>query len=173
MTVKKCDLSHLNQLDKFYGEVVDYLVATVNYPRWTPGVYPCKETVKSSILKGEQFALFENGEVLGSFVFNQDPAGDYSVGEWKVKLKESEFAIIHTLATHYKSYGKGVAKKMVNFCLQLAKERGYKAVRLDVVPDNYPAIELYKSLGFTFAGEKDLGRGFDHIPTFVLYEFNF
>ena len=173
MIIKRCDISNLNALSEFYNEVVDYLVKTVNYPKWMPGVYPCEETIKQSVLKGEQFALFNGDQIVGAFVFNEDPAGDYGVGNWSARLNEGEYAVIHTLATHFSSYGKGVAKLMVEYCLQLAKEKGYKAVRLDVVPDNYPAVRLYESLGFTFAGEKDLHRGFKDIPTFLLYEYNF
>ena len=62
---------------------------------------------------------------------------------------------------------------MVEFCLNYSRVNGYKGVRLDVVPTNFPAIKLYTSLGFTFAGEKDLKRNMEEIPTFCLYEFNF
>ncbi|MBR2955616.1 MAG: hypothetical protein IKC54_00275 [Clostridia bacterium] len=50
---------------------------------------------------------------------------------------------------------------------------GYKGVRVDVVPGNFPARNLYEKMGFTYAGEKDLNRGYDHIPTFQLLEYNF
>ena len=89
-----------------------------------------------------------------------------------LELKEGEYLIIHTLAVHYSFYGKGYATEMVNFAKNLAKELGYKAVRVDVVPDNYPARRLYESLGFSYAGNKDLSRNFEHIPTFCLYEFD-
>ena len=46
-------------------------------------------------------------------------------------------------------------------------------MRVDVVPGNYPAERLYKKLGFTFAGEKDLCRGIADIPLFRLFEYNF
>lgn len=170
MIIKRCDLSHLNILTDFYTNVVNYLVKTINYPRWTPGVYPCEKSIEDAIEKGFQYAAFdEDGEVLGAFVFNNDPAGNYDVGDWKKPLKSGQYMVIHTLATRIGSYGKGVATKMVEFCIQETKNKGYKSIRLDVVPDNYPAIKLYEKCGFVFAGEKDLQRGFEHIPTFCLY----
>ena len=174
MIIKKCDLSHLNILTEFYTEVVDYLVKTVNYPRWMPGVYPCKQSIEKAIRNGFQYGAFDlNGNILGAFVFNDDPDGNYDVGDWKITLKSGEYMVIHTLATRIDSYGKGVATQMVKFCIDKAKARGYKAIRLDVVPDNYPAIKLYQKCGFVFAGEKDLQRGFEHIPTFCLYGIDF
>ena len=173
MVIRKCKESDFSLVDKFYQEVVDYLVETINYPRWTPNVYPCARSVKHAILKGEQYGAFINGKVVGAFIFNSDPAGDYDAGEWQKNLYLGEYAVIHTLATHHKEYGNGIAKQMVLYCLNLAKELGFKGVRLDVVPDNFPAIRLYKNLGFNFAGEKDLKRGIEEIPTFYLFEYNF
>lgn len=171
--IKKCSLSDLPTLPVFYSEVLEHLVRTVNYPRWTPGVYPCEESIKEAIKKGYQFCANMGDNIVGAFIYNEETGGDYTVGEWKKQLKQGEFAIIHTLATHQNHYGKGVAKQMVQYCVNLAKMQGYKALRLDVVPDNFPAIKLYEAQGFTFAGEKDLNRGFKHIPTFCLYELNF
>ena len=62
---------------------------------------------------------------------------------------------------------------MVQFCIDKARNGGYKAVRLDIVPENIPARKLYEKSGFKFAGEKDLDRGFEDIPTFQLFELNF
>ena len=63
-----------------------------------------------------------------------------------------------------------IGRFMVDYCTSKAQADGYKAVRLDVVPDNIPARKLYEKAGFRFAGEKDLQRGIEEIPTFALYE---
>ena len=171
--IKKCSLCDLNELENFYNEVLDYLVQNVNYPKWTPGAYPCRESIQTAISKGYQYGAYKNGILVGAFIFNEETGGDYGAGEWKQPLKEGEFSVIHTLATHQKFYGQGIAKQMVEFCLNYSRVNGYKGVRLDVVPTTIPAIKLYTSLGFTFAGEKDLKRNMEEIPTFCLYEFNF
>lgn len=67
----------------------------------------------------------------------------------------------------------GIGGYMVERCIGLAMSSGYKAIRIDVVPDNIPAINLYEQKGFTFAGTKDLLRNIDGIPLFSLYELNF
>ena len=72
----------------------------------------------------------------------------------------------------FKSFnaGNGIGKEMVRFCIEYAKEHGYKAVRLDVVPDNIPARRLYESCGFKYVGDVDLERDIPEIPLFSMYE---
>ena len=56
--------------------------------------------------------------------------------------------MLHTLAVSPVCYGQGVGSKMVALCIQYARKNGYKAIRLDVVPGNVPAIRLYEKFGF-------------------------
>ena len=43
---------------------------------------------------------------------------------------------------------KGIARKLVEACLQLGRERGAKKIILDVIDGNLPAQQLYERLGF-------------------------
>lgn len=43
---------------------------------------------------------------------------------------------------------KGLARKLVEACLQLGRERGAKKIILDVIDGNLPAQQLYEKLGF-------------------------
>lgn len=171
--ILRCDESHLDMLTEFYDKVTDYLVQTVNYPLWTPRVYPGRDSISKAISERVQYVCLKDGVVVGAFIFNDNPQGKYSNGDWEKDLADGEYKVIHTLAVSQDMSRKGIGKRMVNFCINKAKEEGYKGIRLDVVPTNLPAIKLYESAGFRFAGEKDLERGFKDIPTFKLYELNF
>jgi ribosomal protein S18 acetylase RimI-like enzyme len=49
---------------------------------------------------------------------------------------------------------RGIARKLVQACVDLAIERGAKQIVLDVIDNNVPAYELYKSIGFVhYAGQ--------------------
>ncbi|GEM_PF-6468188 len=61
---------------------------------------------------------------------------------------------------------------MVKECIRVAKADGYKAVRLDTVPDNHPANGLYLKNDFSYVGTEDLRRDIPEIPLFNLYELN-
>lgn len=169
----RCDESHLDALTEFYDKVTDYLEKTINYPLWTPRVYPGRESIAKAISEKVQYACVKDGVVVGAFIFNDDPQGKYSKGDWEKDLADGEFKVIHTLAVSNEMSRKGIGRRMVNYCINLAKEEGYKGIRLDVVPTNIPARKLYENSGFRFAGEKDLERGIKNIPTFSLYEYNF
>ncbi|MBQ9886000.1 MAG: GNAT family N-acetyltransferase [Lachnospiraceae bacterium] len=168
----KCSDLDIDRLVDFYNDAVKYLDEHINYPKWKYGLYPARESISTAVAAGTQYACLENGEILGAFVLNDDPQGAYEKGEWSVSLDPGEFLVVHTLATAPKDYGKGVAKFIIEYCIQTARDEGYKAIRLDIVPGNIPAQKLYERLGFKCAGEKDLLRDFDDIPSFILYEYN-
>lgn len=49
---------------------------------------------------------------------------------------------------------RGLARKLVQACVNLAIERGAEQIVLDVIDGNLPAYELYKSMGFVhYAGQ--------------------
>lgn len=168
----KCDENRLDELADLYDRVVDDLEAHINYPKWSHA-YPCRESVQEAILQGCQYAAcLEDGRIAGATVINDNPGGDYEAGEWSRPLKRGEYLIIHSLAVDPGKTRCGIGDFMVKQGLALAKEEGFRAVRLDVVPGNTPARKLYERNGFTYAGTKDLKRGFANIPVFELYEKN-
>ena len=172
-SIIKCGLSHLEMLTEFYDKVTANLEATVNYPKWSRGIYPGRESIRRAIENGVQYICTSDGKTIGAFILNQDPQGDYTAGDWKQNLQDGEYMVVHTLAVSPGCARQGIGQAMLEYALKQAKARGYKAIRLDVVPDNFPARRLYEKIGFTFAGEKDLGRDIPEIPLFALYELNF
>lgn len=160
----------METVSRLYDKVVLELDKHINYPKWEYGIYPSAESVTAAVEKGVQYMCVSEDSVVGAFILNDDPQGDYSAGCWKSDLKDGEYLVIHTLATDPELIGQGIASYMVKYCIDLAKDKGYKAIRLDVVPDNAPARRLYEKLGFVSAGERDLKRDIEDIPFFALYE---
>lgn len=173
LDITKCAYADLTTVGKLYDTVTAYLEEHVNYPKWVHGDYPSLQSATTAHQNGSLYTVKKDGEIVCAFVLNNDPQGDYTVGDWKVYIPEGEYMVIHSLAVLDKCSGQGVGQAVVKFCIDSAKTLGYKGVRVDVVPGNFPARKLYEKMGFTYAGEKDLKRGFDHIPTFQLLEYNF
>lgn len=163
----------IDRLSKFFDEVIDYLEENTNYPKWEKGVYPSKESISNAVANDYQYICVAGDEVVGAFVFNQEPQGAYDKADWSVQLYDGEYMVIHSLAVHPSYYGQGIGGQMVEYCAEVAEDTGFAAIRLDVVPDNNPAISLYEHHGFTYVGEYDLERGIEGIPTFALFERNF
>ena len=172
LKIIKCNENYIDMTVKLYDKATLYLEQNINYPKWTHKEYPGRESVENAVREGSQYVCLENGTAVGAFVLNSNPQGDYSRGEWRCSLSEGEYLVIHALASDPEKSGMGIGGYMVRFCIEKASCEGYKAVRLDVVPDNIPAKRLYEKMGFLYAGEKNLGRGIADIPLFALYELN-
>ena len=74
------------------------------------------------------------------------------------------------LGVHNDFAGQGYAKNMVRYAIALGREKGLKAIRLDVLKGNIPAEHLYESMGFQYIDTvrlfyEDTGR-----VEFKLYE---
>ena len=165
----KCGMDRFGEVCEFYDKVVEHLNNTINYPKWDDG-HPCAQGIESSISKGEQYIVTDDGAIVGATVLNDDPEGYYEAGEWRTELGRGGYMCVHLFGVLPSCKRSGVGSYMLVECIKLAKSMGYKEIRLDTVPDNTPAIGLYTKNGFTYAGTKDLRRDIPQIPVFNLYQ---
>ena len=153
-----------------YGRVVADLTRTVNYPKWTKE-HPSENHLKAAAANGELFVCRDGGgAILGAVALNEDPEGDASAVRWGRDLRAGESLTVHLLAVDPAHKRQGAGGFLLDSAIEYARARGYRAVRLDIVPENLPAKRLYLSRGFTFVGSSGLGRGLKEIPLFELYE---
>ncbi|MGL5440027.1 MAG: GNAT family N-acetyltransferase [Filifactoraceae bacterium] len=76
--------------------------------------------------------------------------GTVSLKDIDMKGKKAEFAI----ALSYEAQGKGIARKATDEILEYGFNiLGLERIFLNVLSDNYRAIRLYESCGFTYEGE--------------------
>lgn len=170
LTIRKIYENEIGALGSFYDEIVYYLETHINYPKWIYGDYPSIHSVRECFKNSTQYIVMKQGEIVGAFILDEDPAHDYLNGKWSVQLKSGEYLSIHALAVSLRHQKQGIGKEIVRFCIDFAKNNGYKSVRLDVVPGNEPAAKLYEGLGFRYVETTDLGRRFENIPFFSTYE---
>lgn len=173
MKIRLCTETDIAQVGEFYNRVVLHLCKNINYPKWEYKVYPSEEDVRKMTHLQQQYICLENDIVVGAFVLNDDPQGEYENAKWSREVEQGKYMVCHTLATDPMIQGKGVGRQMVEYCIDCAKKQGYKAIRLDVVPENVPARKLYEKCGFAYVGDVDLERDIEEIPMFSMYELNF
>ena len=171
MEFLQCDAAHIPALTAFYHRAIGYLESHINYPSWS-SEHPSDDAIREAVDRGEQYICISGDEILGALVLSEDPDGDYEAVNWSRDLKMGEYLSLHVLAVRDDCYQKGVGTFMVDGCIRVAREGGYKALRLDIVPTNTPAEKLYRKKGFTYAGTADLNRPTAPIPLFDLYELN-
>ena len=110
--------------------------------------------------------LKKENPFLKNYVYleNNEPIGLIS---YSLIYDRIELEYIWTSFEHRK---KGIASKMIQFCIKIAKNEGYKAVYVDVVPTNTPARNLFGKNGFKYLGDFNLDRSFKDIPLFSIME---
>ena len=172
MIIRKSTEKDLVSLGAFYDEVVLWLDNHINYPKWMYKEYPTESSVRTQTEAGSQYICLDGDKIVGAFVLNTDPQGNYQKGNWEKNIPDGQYMILHTLAIAPELQGKGLGSEVVNFCIDTAKNQGYKALRVDIVPGNIPAKKLYEKHGFKYIGDYDLERGIEGIPIFSLFEYN-
>ncbi len=173
MNIRKCEQKDIAATGAFYDRVVEYLDSHINYPKWRYKEYPSETYAAAMTADCCQYIIEEDEKIIAAFVLNCDPEGDYDKGKWSRELKDGEYMVIHALAVDPDIHGTGTGRKIVEFCIDTARNNGCKAIRLDIVPGNAPAKHLYESLGFKHIGDEDVRPEVEHIPAFSLYELNF
>lgn len=172
MKILKCNETDIARTAEFYSMVIDYLDSHINYPRWIKGVYPSEKSVREMTETECQYICVENGRIAGAFALSDKPQGNYQKGHWKQELPDGSYMVLHALAVDPDGMRKGLGSKIICFSAEKAREEGYKALRADIVPDNYPARKLFEKNGFEYAGDTDLELDIGSIPAFSLYELN-
>lgn len=170
--IRQCTEADIAAAGAFYDNVVRWLDAHVNYPKWIYGVYPSEASVRDATRAGEQYICLDGDAIVGAFVLNDDPKGNYQKAHWQKPLPDGAYMVLHTLAIDPACQRRGLGSEIVRYCVERAKSGGYKALRVDLVPENTPARRLYEKNGFACAGDEDLERGIDGIPVFSLFELN-
>ena len=68
-------------------------------------------------------------------------------------------------------HGRGFARELVAAAKGVARGLGHKALRLDVLNGNLPAVRLYESEGFRFVSRVELFYEDTGLTDFLLYEY--
>ncbi len=170
MIIRKCEEKDIEEAGAFYDRTVLWLDQHINYPKWIYRSYPSTGYVRDKCSMGSMYLCLTDGEIAAVFVLDDDPENDYAHGTWSAKLGHGEYLVIHALGVDPTIERSGIGSEVLRFCEEYAAQRGYKALRVDVVPENTPAKAFYEKNGFRYTGDADLKRGIEDIPVFSLYE---
>ena len=157
LEIKKALPEEYDKIRLFYYSLIDSLEGTKYHPMWAKDIYPAPEELRTVVEAGELYYLLAEGRIAGAMAVNQKCNDEYKDVQWPTEMSQNEFMVIHMLGVHGDFAGRGLAKVMVHFAIELAKKAGMKAVRLDVLKGNLPAEKLYE------------GRGFAHVDTVKLF----
>ena len=153
-----------------YNDLLD-IMGPNNPQRWTKGVYPSDEFVKTTIgNKSMYIAIFED-EVVGAMVLDHNFTKGYELVNWDIDAKDEEVISIHALCVNPHYTRRGFATEMIRNAVNITRKLGSKALRLDVIDGHDGANKLYLSAGFTCKGEHELSYDSTDCKKFTMYEY--
>ena len=146
--MRKCEICDLPQLLSFYRHVSEDTPGMPVYGKWIYGLHPTDELIREYVRSGGMYCLEEAGEIAAAVAVVRAQDEDYSDVSWQRELADTEVVTVHLLAVAPEYQNRGLAEKLMQEVMGLARDAGIKAIRLDAVASNEPAHRLYQRLGF-------------------------
>lgn len=155
MKIREAQIEDFGELRAFYVRLNEVINIRNNNLNPDNPAYPSDELIRNAISKGEQLVGMEDGRIVAACIVNNECQKAYLGAKWKVSAGEDEFWVLHALRIAPEYEGRGFAKQMLSFIIDRAKERGIKAIRLDILED-YPVQRLYYQFGFEYVETVEL-----------------
>lgn len=140
-------------VERHYAELLTFEEQHGSRTNWQRGVYPTRSVAEGGLADGSLFVMEEEGELCASMLLNQVQLESYAVIPWMYEAAPEKVLVIHTLCVPPSRAGRGIGTRMVMFALEEAARRGCETLRLDTWEYNEPAANLYRRLGFRYAGK--------------------
>jgi len=154
--ITKAAESDFSAIRSFYHAVIDQMQNSQYDIGWKKDIYPEPGFLTDSIKKGELYICTDSDGIEAAMVLNHEYLEAYRDVSWQTDADESGILVIHILGVHPKKSRQGFGKAMVGHAVRLAASSGLAAVRLDVLPGNLPAEELYMQQGFSYIATRSV-----------------
>lgn len=171
LTIRAARAGEFETVRAFYHSLIDAMEGAEFHPKWEKYVYPSDDFMRSSVGRGEMYLGFDGGEPAAAMAINGDGAEGYDGAPWRVPAARGEFSVVHALGVHPAFQGRGFARELVRRAIAESRARGMKALRLDVLSGNVPALRLYESEGFRCVETIKLFYEDTGLTDFMLYEY--
>ncbi len=150
MELKMAQRQDYNRIRAFYHTLIDAMADADFKPGWEKDVYPSRDLLRTSILNRELYYYESAKEICACMIVNHEYNEGYQSIHWSIDAGDDELLVIHALGVLPEFSGQGIAKKMVQAVFKMAKQRGMKTIRLDVLEGNTPAESVYLKMGFQY-----------------------
>lgn len=171
MNLKKADSADFDIITAFYRYTASHTENMEKFGRWIYGKHPTDEIIRSYLEEGCLYYTEQDGEILTAAAVTGYQSEDYHAVEWGIQIEDEEAAVVHLLCTNPKNQKQGAAGELMREILRVAATARKKAVRLDVLSCNAPAIRLYEFLGFQRRGVQNWYASNTGWIDFYLYEY--
>ena len=156
MELNRVTIEDYESIIAFYDDVTERTPDMAVYARWSKRNHPTLEGIKAYIEEGSMYLYKEGNVIIGAVAVTMYQGENYHAIEWSQQVADDKAAVIHILAVSPDYQGKGIGSEMVREAINLAKEKGMQAIRLDALASNTPAHRMYERLGFEYRGKQHL-----------------
>ncbi|MBQ2752981.1 MAG: GNAT family N-acetyltransferase [Firmicutes bacterium] len=159
---------HLEEMVRITDEAKVQL-KNIGTDQWQQG-YPNKDVWEKDIEEKTALVAVEEGKVCGAFAFLTVDEESYRVieGSW---LTDTPYASVHRFCVSDHVKGTGVAGQMFKAAFDKARDMGFKSVRIDTHPGNFPMQKALKKAGFIYCGDIYLVGGNEDGAKRLAYEY--
>ena len=171
LNIRQAVQGDLQAVVELYDGIIELFQAQTGNNGWRKGVYPAEADFQRAIQAGTLYVGELEGTLAAGMIVTQGTDKSYGDAPWRVNAADEETAVIHTLGVAPRFGGRGVALEMIEGAAALARERGWKALRLDVLEVNIPALRLYERAGFEYIETKKIWYESTGLANFLLYEY--
>ena len=171
LKVRQAVLEDIPAIVALYDGIIERFQAQTGTAAWRKGVYPTEAHFRESIQAGTLYVGELEGKLAAGMIVTQGTDKSYGDAPWRVDAADEETAVIHTLGVSPNAGKRGVGLQMVEGAVALARQKGWKALRLDVLEGNEPALRLYERAGFVYIEAKKIWYESTGLASFLLYEY--
>jgi GNAT superfamily N-acetyltransferase len=152
MQMRQATLKDMDAVMEVVRRVVPLMRASGNL-QWDD-TYPNAEVFTRDVEQSQLWVAEIGGQVAGVAAITTDQAPEYAHVGWDI----SELAIVvHRVAVDPAFRGKGIAAALLLQAEEVARSRGITVLRVDTNTQNMATQKLFPKLGYTLAGETELG----------------
>lgn len=153
LLVRKATAADAPAAIDFYSRMIDEMAGTDFDVLWKHDVHPSHDFLRAAAEEGGMFLGFaEDGNIASALVVDRAPADGYDEVDWQVEADPDAVGVVHVVATLPAYHGNGYARQLMERTIELCREDGLQALRLDTFVNNVRSHGLYEKLGFTMVG---------------------
>lgn len=147
--IRKANLNDLREIKKL-TEACATALQEQNIFQWNEH-YPSLEKLQNDIEKQELYVFEEENMIIAIIVLTPNMDEVYRNINWLSKTANNLY--VHRLATHPAYWGKGYARKMMDFAEEFARNKNFISIRLDTFSKNTRNQKFYEARGYTKLGD--------------------
>lgn len=156
MQIMQAKGHQLPSIVSFYDTMCQVMQDQPFLPNGNRGGFPSRAMVAAAIRDGHQFIGIEDGQIIAAYILNHDCDDAYRSAPWQIRAPDQAVGIVHALRVLPQYSGRGYAKQLMTHGIQIARQNGYQAIRLDCLKENTIPARLYTSLGFQYVTTVDI-----------------